>query len=203
MENINEDIASIFKKRFNLLVGEDKKKNSIKTDKELAEKIGIKAQSLTYYLKGRLPDTIQLIKISNYFKVSLQYLVGISDNKDYRNYLLGKDFGLSDETKQNLEEYKKDDLMILTINLLLGNKGKELLTTINEYITTPSNNNPYLYSFVDENNNFDEKEYIQIYKIWKMLENLAKDTKKSEAVAEIYYDKAGDIIEEQKNWNGN
>ncbi|CDF12027.1 plasmid maintenance system antidote protein [Mycoplasma sp. CAG:776] len=199
MYSINGNVNNIFNKRFIQLVEEDKTKNKIKTDKEFANRIGIKPQSLAYYLKGRLPDTLQLIKISNYFDVSLQYLVGISDNKNYKNFQLGKDFNLSDEVQQNLKVYKNDELMVYTINLLLGNKGNELLTAISDYITTPSENNPYLNLKTD---NLEKDIYINIYKIWKLLEQLSEETKKSEKIAEMYYHNAGDIIEEQEHWNG-
>lgn len=51
-----------------------------KKQKELAEYLGVKDNIISYYVKGeRSPNTEQIIKISKYFDVSTDYILGLSD----------------------------------------------------------------------------------------------------------------------------
>lgn len=57
------------------------------TQNALAEKLGITPQSLSYYFNGREPNYDLLIKIADYFHVSVDYLLGRPEpevkNTDY------------------------------------------------------------------------------------------------------------------------
>jgi transcriptional regulator with XRE-family HTH domain len=69
-------ILSKFKERFQLL-----RKESKKTQAAIADELGMTPQTLSYYANGREPNYDTLIKIADYFNVSLDYLLGRSDNK--------------------------------------------------------------------------------------------------------------------------
>ena len=213
-EKLKEYVSNTFTKRFNELVKEKREKENIKTNKELAVSMGIKEQSFINYETGRLPDTLQLIKIAKYFDVSLEYLIGDSDNRNYLNYSLGKEYGISDEAKNNLEKYVKNDEdgLIYIINLLLGDNYLQFIRLLEEYITFPSKDNEYLDNFVKElnenalsekyNKKYNEDSYIYLYRICKKLEEISTGAKKSKKVAELYMNKSNDIIEDLRNWNG-
>ena len=65
------------------------KEVSGKTQVQIAEDIGIPPQNLSYYFNGREPNFELLIKLAQYFKVSTDYLLGLSDipYPDYPSYL--------------------------------------------------------------------------------------------------------------------
>lgn len=72
-------------KRINELLAE----NEI-MQKELAEHIGVTANTVSYYLSGeRCPDIEKLIEIAKYFGVTSDYLLGISDVKTINTDLRG------------------------------------------------------------------------------------------------------------------
>lgn len=56
--------------------------SSGKTQAQIAEDIGITPQAFSYYVNGREPNYDTLIKISNYFRVSVDYLLGKSQFKN-------------------------------------------------------------------------------------------------------------------------
>ena len=67
----------IFQKRLNKLL----KENEI-TLQKLADKIGTTKVSISRYKNGhRIPDILTLYKISKYFNVSCDYLLGVIDIK--------------------------------------------------------------------------------------------------------------------------
>ena len=49
------------------------------TQKQLADEIGANERGIRFYESGRIPDVESLIKLADYFAVSLDYLVGRSD----------------------------------------------------------------------------------------------------------------------------
>lgn len=65
------------------MIGERLKELRIEKDllqKDLAEKIGITQQSISFYESGRRePDNELLIKFANFFNVSIDYLLGRTD----------------------------------------------------------------------------------------------------------------------------
>lgn len=50
------------------------------TQKSLAAEIGLTERTIQNYEAGRVPDLDELIKVADFFDVSLDYLVGRSDN---------------------------------------------------------------------------------------------------------------------------
>lgn len=59
------------------------KSSSNATNKDIADKIGISIRGLQFYLSGdKEPTLSKLIALADYFNVSIDYLVGRSDNPD-------------------------------------------------------------------------------------------------------------------------
>jgi len=50
------------------------------TQKQLAEAIGANERGIRFYEAGRLPDAEVLIKLADFFVVSIDFLVGRSDD---------------------------------------------------------------------------------------------------------------------------
>ena len=94
MNNVTDE----FSKRIKKLRGE-------KSQQEVADKIGISRVSLGYYESGdRKPDIEVLSKLSNYFNVTTDYLLGLSDNSttDLGIQDICKKTGLSDKAVENI-----------------------------------------------------------------------------------------------------
>jgi len=77
---ILENLGGIFMFDFSSIFKELRKKNK-KTQLEIAEYLGLTPRAIRYYERGeRRPDFDGLIKLADYFNVSLDYLVGRSSN---------------------------------------------------------------------------------------------------------------------------
>lgn len=59
--------------------------------KELAEAIGVNQSQISRYFKGILPNTKTIVKICDYFKCSIDYIVGLNDNPSYKSLKSGYD----------------------------------------------------------------------------------------------------------------
>lgn len=71
---------------------------------ELAEKIGIAQRTLSDYERERTQiDGITAKKIADYFNISLEYLLGFSNNRTNENFTAG----LTEEEIKKLTEYKE------------------------------------------------------------------------------------------------
>jgi len=125
---------------------------------DLADKIGISRGSISFYEKGsRTPDIEILDKVSRYFNVPLEYLMGYVATTKRENIEIDKALGLSDHTIEVLEyasQRPSFSAMVLlhTINLLIGNedmrssnsedetddskKGLQILSDIAIYLET-------------------------------------------------------------------
>lgn len=74
----NEEICSIFAERLNALRGEYKF-----TLPQIADILGISRQSVVYYTMGnRIPSIPILISLARLFETSVDYLLGLTDNRD-------------------------------------------------------------------------------------------------------------------------
>ena len=99
--------------------------------KDLAEYLGITSNTVSYFITGkRRPNLEQIVKIANFFSVSTDYLMGLSDvsttDKDIKNAC--ELTGLSEETIKYLSSFKSDcfeEAFIKFIDLLI----KELKDT--------------------------------------------------------------------------
>lgn len=139
MENktkiIEEKKESTFQERLNELIQE-----SGKSQKDLADYVGITRQSISLYAAGkRTPDIDVLKEICDYFNVSADYLLGIIDLKSSNidNKEINKRLGLSDTTIELLEkDFKKynSKSIVSAINFLVE-QTKPLPVTYTQYET--------------------------------------------------------------------
>ncbi len=88
-----QDVTTIFSERLKELRGK-------KTLQEVADSIGITRVAMGYYEKGeRKPDIEILYKIVDFYKVSADYLIGITDVKtpDIETKAIANSIGLSED----------------------------------------------------------------------------------------------------------
>lgn len=82
-----------------------RKENGYKTRKEFCEIIGIPETTLRNYEKGeREPGHVFIKQMSDFFHVSADYLLGLSDSKD-----IMPDLGISKKEYVFIEKYRKLD----------------------------------------------------------------------------------------------
>jgi len=141
-ESIFNGYDSIFATRLRKLMDEHKR-----TQKEVADVLGITRQAISQYLDGAVqPNVEKLYKLSDYFQVSCDWLVGKSDTKssDIDDVAINKKLGLTQEAIEHLvflvEDNKEIESLendLKTINFLLSddeNSRTGLLSNIAEYL---------------------------------------------------------------------
>lgn len=109
-----------------------KEKNITQT--ELAKNINVTRQAISLYANGQsTPDINILCKIAKYFKVSSDYLLGLSDSKssNINDREVCSTLGLTDESIETLKALKNDKHPLSTENYLRA---------INDFIS---------YSYID------------------------------------------------------
>ncbi len=100
MGNVTEKTRKIIGCRINELLAI----NDVK-QKELAAHLSVSDNIVSYFVKGaRVPNTEQIIKIANFFNVSADYLLGLTDVKstDTDLKMIGDYTGLSEECIEKL-----------------------------------------------------------------------------------------------------
>lgn len=105
MNNVTENTRKMIGCRINELLAI----NDVK-QKELAAYLSISDNIVSYFVKGtRVPNTEQIIKISKYFNVSTDYLLGLTDVKttDTDLKMIVDYTGLSEECIDELHNYCK------------------------------------------------------------------------------------------------
>lgn len=86
----------------------------------LAQAVGVTRQTISLYCLGEAkPDIDKFIKIANFFHISYEFLLGVSDNADNLNVSIGDMTGLNDMSIANLKLIKDQDLYIIS-NELIG-----------------------------------------------------------------------------------
>mgnify|MGYP002624216007 CR=1 FL=1 len=106
-----------------------------KTQAELSRFLGISSQMIGYYKTGQSsPDWETLVKISQFFNVSVDWLLGLSDIKSCDSDIKNAAFttGLSSESIETLHDENKD--------LLEQNKDEEINSFIVDCFLTKLNN---------------------------------------------------------------
>lgn len=74
------------------------------TQKVLSEFLGVEEPVVCNIEKGkRLPSTSVAINYEKYFKVPLEYILGLSNAKEPENQIISKDLGLSDQAIERLK----------------------------------------------------------------------------------------------------
>lgn len=105
---------SVFAVRLSELMKEYKK-----TQQDIAELVGTSRQAVAQYTDGSTQPTIErLYKIANYFQVSADYLLGISDVKsiDMQDKEISKVLGLSEKAIENLKSIQLKLEKVIELN---------------------------------------------------------------------------------------
>mgnify|MGYP000869190585 CR=1 FL=1 len=129
------NVKSHFKKRF----AELRAKSGLSQSK-LGKALSLSPATIGYYENGdRLPDIETAARIAEYFNVSADYLLGLSDamSIDHDMKTACAVTGLSEDTIKKLQEIKK----IKADSLLLNFSGKTLISAIEQCIQS--------FSFID------------------------------------------------------
>lgn len=82
-----------------------------KSQEQVSREIGIAISSLRNYENGRMPDTVQLKLIKEYYHVTYEYLLDDAiENLEKDNIDIGKELGLSDITIKKVKYLKEGQL---------------------------------------------------------------------------------------------
>ncbi|WP_068983901.1 helix-turn-helix domain-containing protein [Lysinibacillus xylanilyticus] len=103
------------------------------TREHLASSLGITYSALSKYETGkREPDFELLQKIANYFKVTTDYLLCVSDEPSPVNHKLA---GISDEDYNKLSAYQKEviDFFLTRENLFFKNQPENMLDALEQF----------------------------------------------------------------------
>lgn len=140
---MNSKISKVIGKRINALLAK-----KFKRQKDLATALGVNDNTISYFVSGkRMPNTEQIIKISDFFGVSADYLLGLSDtpttDKDIQ-FICGYT-GLSEKSVEKLHTKLDNSIMKKSID---GEKvfeivakicGKEMSEVKNDYTNGDEN----------------------------------------------------------------
>lgn len=105
-----------FHTRFKELLVEYKEKHPQTTQAQIANTIGLTPQAFSYYLNGREPNYSTLIKLSEFFNVSVDYLIGKSSYKNNTQKFHAQSLGLSTYAALQLSVLQSVDQELLKEN---------------------------------------------------------------------------------------
>lgn len=108
------------------------RKSNNKTQQDIADILGITRPAYTAYEQGkRNPDYEILEKIADYYNVSIDYLLGRTDNKG----ALHTQAGISDNEYNNLNSYQKEviDFFLTREDLFFKNQPENLLDALEQF----------------------------------------------------------------------
>ncbi|MGG1215300.1 helix-turn-helix domain-containing protein [Micromonospora provocatoris] len=108
------------------------RKSNNKTQQDIADILGITRPAYTAYEQGkRNPDYEILEKIADYYNVSIDYLLGRTDNKG----ALHTQAGISDNEYNNLSSYQKEviDFFLTREDLFFKNQPENLLDALEQF----------------------------------------------------------------------
>lgn len=155
----NYEFTNVFKDRLKELI--DKSEFN---QREVAEEIGISKQTISFYVNGkRLPDIDTVYKLSKFFQISSDYLLGLSDvhSFDLDVKAIHETIGLSDKAIEKLKGYHKylPGVLIPVLSELIECEAEpDALSLMEKYnaITTISDEErqDILDYYEDEANNF-------------------------------------------------
>ena len=140
-----------------------------KSQRDLSKEIGLSNKTISDYEQGtRTPDIEIFKRIADYFGVSYEYLMGITDCRNKENLDIGLELGLDDKAIKQLkkmvsmlnnrhESYTKHINQLSIINFLLGNKCfntfLDYKTSVYEtlaFIQAYKRNKDHMESVIDE-----------------------------------------------------
>lgn len=125
---VAENTRKIFAERLRALREEAKL-----TQAQLGDKLGVSRGSISYYENmDRVPDIEFLVKVTDFFDVATDYMLGKSDNKEPLYQDIGLSLGLSDKAIYHILEF--DRIGEGAFNFMLeSNSFIELAVIINIY----------------------------------------------------------------------
>lgn len=150
-----------FHERFRELLNEYKEKHSDVTQAQIASTIGLTPQAFSYYLNGREPNYDTLIKLSNFFNVTVDYMIGKSDYKNTAQKINAQSLGISDKAAFFMSHLQDIDTSLSeegveskynianTLNILLtSDYGHQFFSNINSFFDVKKCNeiNDAIYS---------------------------------------------------------
>ena len=95
---------------------------------ELANGLGVSRGSISFYENGsRLPDIDVIYRICGFFRVTSDYLIGLTDNREVQNMEIGNKLGLSDEAINMLVKLK--DHYVADVHVWQGSKILNMMFT--------------------------------------------------------------------------
>ncbi len=107
------------------------------TQDMLADLIGVQKPQISDLENGKkLPSLNELIAYSKTFKVPMEYLLGMSDSREYTNIAVSEELGLSDEAIAQLKfwtQYKLNDNSHILNALLAAESRFCIFQKIDEY----------------------------------------------------------------------
>ena len=116
------------------------------TQAQLANELKVSRGAISYYEKGeRTPDIEFLTDVSELFSVSLEYLLGYTDNIEIEHCNLYETYGLTDTVLDKLEDNDKIGHIlsnILTnssfkrVETLLGNAIEDTVQQLNIFLSS-------------------------------------------------------------------
>lgn len=110
------------------------------TQDKLAKDLGITKTQISDLERGEKYISItELVSYAEYFNVTMEYLLGSSNNKYHKTYNIGATLGLSDKAIQTLHSYsiknKSSDFNYMQlINFLIENISSDELERIDRYL---------------------------------------------------------------------
>lgn len=104
--------------------------------REISDEVGISPASLSYYTNDLREAGIGAIaKLSRYFQVTSDYLLGLSDNRTVKAASIGKETGLSDNAIEVLKHaFDEKEYLIKTNDPAAEYCATEIISLIIEYL---------------------------------------------------------------------
>lgn len=125
----------IFKDRFFQLRGEFHM-----TQAEFAGFLSMSRPTIGFYEKGeRLPDALGIRTIAEKCGVRSDWLLGLTDYRNYDNELVGQQAKLCEDAIENLKRLDSHQLQMANL-LISNNYFDQLLSNLNAYVSNAMNN---------------------------------------------------------------
>ena len=144
-----------FHDRFKELLLEYKENHPQTTQAQIANTIGLTPQAFSYYLNGREPNYTILIKLSDFFNVSVDYLIGKSNYKNTTQKFHAQSLGLSTFAALQLS-------VLQSFDKELSKQGTESLYNVIESLNTILTNDAASAFFQNLNSFFNINKCKQI-----------------------------------------
>lgn len=163
-----DDYMKPFPKRLRLLMEE----NGLSQNR-LAKILGISRQAISSYALGAsLPDSEKITTIAKYFKVSTDYLLGISNYRRQENKNIGEVTGLSEKSIMCLK-YMRNERWMDAVNFIIeqtnfnekSHNKNTIIGAIHDYLDTFGDGNLLISNYGDIFTNIESLEKAYSHKV--------------------------------------